>query len=170
MAESSKRMLFEKIFEAHVREIMRYIGFKVADTEVVDDIAASCFLKVWEIMQRQDEIRNSRALLYRIAHGLIVDHYRYSGKRAAVPMEDDAQLPDSVEEIDVEALDRRNEYKHALSLVALLKQEYREVVLLHYVENLSILEIADMLQESEGNVRVRLHRALTKLQEARKFA
>jgi len=41
-----------------------------------------------------------------------------------------------------------------------LKDEYQEVVIWHYIDDLSIAEIAKMLKKSEGAVRVTLHRAL----------
>ena len=41
-----------------------------------------------------------------------------------------------------------------------LKDEYQEVVIWHYIDDLSITEIAKMLKKSEGTVRVTLHRAL----------
>ena len=46
-----------------------------------------------------------------------------------------------------------------------LKSEYQEVVVLHYINELSVQEIADILEKKRGAVRVLLHRALTALKE-----
>ena len=46
-----------------------------------------------------------------------------------------------------------------------LKEEYKEVVVWHYIEDVPIVEIAKMLNKSEGAVRVSLHRALNALRE-----
>ena len=44
-----------------------------------------------------------------------------------------------------------------------MKQEYQEVVLLRYIEDLSVREIAHILDKSAVNVRVTLHRAMKTL-------
>jgi RNA polymerase sigma-70 factor (ECF subfamily) len=41
-----------------------------------------------------------------------------------------------------------------------MKDEYREVIVLRFVEDFSISEIADVLNKSKGSIRVLLHRAL----------
>ena len=49
--------------------------------------------------------------------------------------------------------------------IRFLKDEYRDVILLKYVEELSIKEIAEILNKSRGAVRVILHRAMKILKE-----
>ena len=46
-----------------------------------------------------------------------------------------------------------------------LKDEYREVIILRFVNELSIKEVADILEKSKGNTRVLIFRALKALKE-----
>jgi len=46
-----------------------------------------------------------------------------------------------------------------------LKEEYREVIIMRYINELSIKEIAEILDKSKGNVRVLIYRALSVLRE-----
>jgi len=46
-----------------------------------------------------------------------------------------------------------------------LKDDYREVIILKYIEEFSITEIAEVTGKSKGNVRVLLHRALKAIKE-----
>ena len=55
-----------------------------------------------------------------------------------------------------------------IGLIKKLKQDYQEVLLLKYVEELKITEIAKVLGKSSVNVRVLLHRAVKKLKELSK--
>jgi RNA polymerase sigma-70 factor (ECF subfamily) len=55
--------------------------------------------------------------------------------------------------------------KRALELVNNLKDKEREVILLRYVEGLSVKEIAEVLDERENTISVKIHRALKELQD-----
>ena len=163
MVDNRLKTDFEAIFDSYGKEIFRYASLKVADRYVAEDIAASTFLRYWEKYSGGEKIENPRAFLYFIAHGLVVDHYRRSSRRAAVSL-------DFVDEVfsidhDVESIDRKQKFARVLEKLHILKDDYRSVILLHYVEGLSITEVAVILKESENNVRVRLHRALEKLRK-----
>jgi RNA polymerase sigma-70 factor (ECF subfamily) len=60
-----------------------------------------------------------------------------------------------------------NEYKELIEeALAQLDPKDRSIVTLFYIDNMSTKEIAFLLNESEENIRVRLHRARNKLREA----
>ncbi|GAE94945.1 hypothetical protein JCM21714_4146 [Gracilibacillus boraciitolerans JCM 21714] len=52
-----------------------------------------------------------------------------------------------------------------MEVLAEMKVEYREVMLLHYIHELSIKEIAANLDINEGTVKTRLHRARHAMKE-----
>jgi RNA polymerase sigma-70 factor (ECF subfamily) len=69
-------------------------------------------------------------------------------------------------EIPSEVLERQ-EIRHLLQwAVGELPQIYREIFLLRDVEELSVVEAAEVLQITTGSVKVRLHRARTMLQHS----
>lgn len=152
---------FEDVFRTFSKELARYASFKLADREEVENIVANTFVRYWETVAKGETIQNPRAYLYTVAHGLIVDHYRKSARRVAF-------TPDFVDDMftnedDVDAMDTRKKHIAVLEKVNDLKDEYRDVVMLHYVEGHAVAEVATILGESENNIRVRLHRALSKL-------
>lgn len=65
----------------------------------------------------------------------------------------------------VKALEISSEFELVRAKMMSLKDEYREVVALRFVEELSIGEIADILEKSNGSTRVLIHRALKALKE-----
>lgn len=163
MTDETRKSQFEGVFNTFSKDIARYTSFKVADREEVENIVAGTFLRYWETFSKGEAIQNPRAYLYTIAHGLIVDHYRKSAHRAdftAGFVEDVFTI-----EEEVDAIDRREKHKAVIKQLNVLKDEYRDVILLHYVEGHTVAEVAMMLGTPENNVRVRLHRALSKLRE-----
>lgn len=61
--------------------------------------------------------------------------------------------------------EKDDEYSFVFAAVMELEEDYRLPIILHYIEGYSVSEIHTMLGISESNVKVRLHRARTKLKE-----
>lgn len=152
---------FTLLFDKYSKKIYRFIYFKISNKELAEDLASQCFLKAWEQIARGQRIKNFQSWLYRIARNLVVDYYRNREKeelRLIYQLEEagteDKFNPD--ENLDREQLEK---------LLFLLKSEIREIVVLRFIEQLSIKEIAKIVDKSAANVRVIIHRALKELQE-----
>jgi RNA polymerase sigma-70 factor (ECF subfamily) len=106
-------------------------------------------------------------LVYKIARHAIIDHYRESSSKLEVSLDDEDHPIDIVDDSQdlAEDVDRKNNLALLREQLPLLKEEYREVVVLRFVNDLSLEEIADVTGKSRGNVRVILHRALSALKE-----
>jgi RNA polymerase sigma-70 factor (ECF subfamily) len=160
---------FTEAFEAYSDELFRHAYMRLSDRERALDLTQECFARVWEYTQTK-EVVEWRPFLYRTLRHLIIDEYR---KKKAVSLEALAQS----HEMEVEALmpaDESNTLEAAIGrfegvrvLQALerLPLNYREAIELRYVEGLTPREIADIVDESENVVSVRVHRALKKLKE-----
>lgn len=96
---------------------------------------------------------------------MIIDHYRKNNKRKSVPITSVEESLLSSDDDTEDKLATKQEVEQVLRALRTRKKEYQEVLLLHYVEDLTIHEIAFVLSKKENNVRVLLHRALQSLKE-----
>ncbi|MCF6276315.1 MAG: RNA polymerase sigma factor [Candidatus Magasanikbacteria bacterium] len=158
---------YGKLYDLYVAKIYRFIFLKVRTKEDAEDITNEVFLKTWEyIIKRKknvEVIRSFSGLVYRIARNSIVDHYRKKSRineSANYLMEEFPNNRDNLREIEL-----KQDIAHTFKLLRKMKQEYQEVVLLRYTEELSIKEISDILGKRPTAVRVTLHRALKKLKQ-----
>jgi RNA polymerase sigma-70 factor (ECF subfamily) len=62
-------------------------------------------------------------------------------------------------------LDDAQDLKLIRLKLPLLKEEYREIIIMRFINDLTLEEIADITKKSRGNIRVIIHRALTALRE-----
>src|SRR4051812_24008500 len=94
---------FGLLYESHLDRVYRYVYYRVGSTAEAEDLTEQVFLKAWEAIGRY-EARGVPfiAWLYRLAHNLVIDHYR--AKRPTMPLEDvpeaeepGANILDSVE-------------------------------------------------------------------------
>lgn len=152
---------FARIYEHYVDKVYKYFFFKASQEEAFD-LTENLFLKVWEnIRQYQRKSGASfAAWMFRIAHNQLVDHYRVETPKAEL----DPQYPD--QRIDVspvflteQSLSRGN-LKTALSK---LKDPHREIITFTYINGFSNEEIAQIMNKTEGSLRVLKFRALRDL-------
>ncbi|HCC22913.1 TPA: hypothetical protein DF272_01905 [Candidatus Falkowbacteria bacterium] len=154
------------LYDAYVDKIFRFVLYKVSSVEDAEDITAEVFLKSWQFIRTTNKrVSNLNALLYRIARNAVIDYYRQK-KRQDLPLTDEDQYRDIVDSRDVERdIDLKLEVKNIERALDRIKDDYREVIILRYVEDMSINEIASIINKSKSNVRVLLHRAIKRIQE-----
>jgi RNA polymerase sigma-70 factor (ECF subfamily) len=160
------KQAFVKIYNLYVDDIYRFIYFKVGHKEEAQDITSDVFLKAWNYiaLNKIDKSKNLKALFYKIARNTIVDYYR--SKKETSPLEnlENTDLKDIKQ--DPQALTEiKDDYERILKLLNNLKEEYKEIIILKHINELSWKEISQTLSKSKGSLRVLLHRATKALEE-----
>lgn len=156
-AKKHDQIAFAQLYDHYVNKIYRYIYFKVGRQAEAEDLTAQVFLKAWEAVSEYIWTdRPFAAWLYRIAHNLVVDHFR--ALHAPFPLDDYHHLeepgagPHEIAEqhISSEAL------QHMLRA---LTPDQHQVLLLRFVEGYNTAETARIMGKTEGAVRTLQHRA-----------
>jgi RNA polymerase sigma-70 factor (ECF subfamily) len=165
MENKNKFHIFEKVYGQLSKGIFRYIYFKVSDFELAQDITADTFIRYWKVLLQKKEIENDKALIYKIANGIVIDYYRRKKEKNNVSLENiDERLLGIFEGFE-DTIDLKEKVQEVFIKMKEIKKEYRDVLLLHYVEDLTIKEIAFIQNKTENAIRVFLHRALKLLKE-----
>lgn len=164
---------FARLYDRYVEAIYRYTVLKVPRKEDAQDITAETFTRAWQyILSEAPNITHIRALFYRIARNLIVDHYRKTGQHTAEEvvtfsvdaasslLEDQSDRGQGARAVEVQA-----DATLLLQKLERLKEDYRDVLTLRLVDDLPFAVIAEILEKNVGHVRVIYHRALKALQE-----
>jgi len=155
---------YGEIYDRYATRIYRFIFFKVGNSADAEDIASETFLKAWQYIKEGQPIRNLNALLYSIARNLVIDHYRFEARkkefeeRPVLDIKSDSNLARSLEI-------KQGEEK-ILGALKFLKNEYCEVVILRFFDDLPIGDIAQIIDKSQNNTRVLIHRALAALKKS----
>ena len=152
---------FGCLYERYLESIYRYIRTRVAEDRTAEDLTETVFLRSFESISRYKEkgLRFS-AFLYQIARNLLVDHYRQ--KEEELPLESADQISVSPSRIDDIIVIQDQVDRLRVGLEA-LPEEYREIIRLRVLLELSTTECAEWIGRSEGAVRVLLHRAMKAL-------
>jgi len=162
------RDAFLEAYDLYIDDIYRFVYFKIGNDEEAKDLVSAVFLRVWNQVQSKglDESKSLKAFIYKIARNLVIDHYRQA-KRPTLNIDDDEvsePLADEGRSVETE-MDNVSDLELIKRSLPKLKDEYREVILMHYIDELSFAEIAEITGKSRGNVRVMAFRALKALKD-----
>lgn len=156
--ESSEQ--FSTLYFRYIDRIYAYVQRETGDTAVTEDIVSATFEKALKNLPGyQWQGVSFGAWLYKIARNEINTHYRKG--RWTIPLLDRFIHPTQVEHV-VQANDQMDEISLAIQQLSARDQE---IIRLHYFEELTHTELAEVLGCSTYNVAVRLHRALTRLRK-----
>jgi len=156
---------FGQIYDQYIAKIYRFVYLKVNSQEVAEDITSKVFLKGWEAFQSpKTEIKNPGAFLYQIARNAVVDHYREKGRAKVVSVDASPQIADPGTSAQDKAILNADIGVIKLAIQK-LKKEHQDIIIWHYLEDMQINEIAELLGKPAGTVRVMLHRGLKDLRD-----
>lgn len=154
---------FTRAYDAHAPELYRHLVFRTSNRHVAEDLTAQTFLRAWEYLAGGGSIENVRAFLFQVAHRLTIDHYRMRG-RQPIPLDDllaDPPTPGFAEHVRA-----RIDLQEVLAVLGELPERHRRFLVLRFINELDIPEIAEIFNMSRNAVSVAIHRA-TKLLRVR---
>ena len=132
-----------------------------------EDILQEAFIKIWKNLHGYDPRLTLESWIFRIVHNETISYRRkktsYS-KDKVVSIDDDRIMnslsAENINHDDVDSVSRLIE-----DILPLLKLEYREVLVLKFLEDKSYEEISDILKIPEGTVATRINRAKKSFRE-----
>ena len=156
---------YGQLYDFYVDRIYRFILFKVSTVEEAEDLTSEVFLKTWEYINKTNKkVQNINALFYRVARNSVIDFYRTRKFENSISEQDQLKQIQDRRNL-AEETEAKMEVEDMQKSLLKLKDEYREIIILKHIEDLSISEIAEILDKTVGNVRVLLHRAIAALKE-----
>lgn len=162
---------FGELVKKYLKPVYNFLYQLTNDQTAAEDISQDAFLKAWKNMRRFDQKRNFKTWLFTIAKNTAFDFFR---KKKEIPfsrfadedggswlenIEDDEFLPDEI-------LERKNIAEELDEILQKIPLHYRTILLLHYKEEFSLHEIAEILGEPYNTVKSRHQRALLRLKKA----
>jgi len=166
--KNKDQVAFEELYDKNINDIYRFIYFKIGKKDEASDLSSLVFLKTWEHIQKNkiSDHQTLRALVYKIARNVVVDYYR-NRRPESLSLDDENNRIEVVdEEYDLEMeIGVKGEYERLMVKVMELKNEYREILIMRFVNDLSLDEISNITGKKKINIRVLLHRAIKALKE-----
>lgn len=155
---------FMEYYEKYHNDIFRFCMVKTRDRSKSLDITQDTFMKFWEYILKEKEIKQERPLLYRIANNLIIDSYR---KKKDILVEDftAGEYEHYVQYSETEKYINVLDGEKIINLLHKLPELSREIITLRFINDFSISEIAQTINRDNKTVSVYLHRGIKQLRQ-----
>jgi RNA polymerase sigma-70 factor (ECF subfamily) len=156
---------FAELVETMERPLLYFARSIVHDDEAALDVLQTVWMAAFREIRRLDDPAALRSWLYRITRGRAVDHVRRDVARASA----EQALADEVEEVESSPEEPRFDVEDAAALhraLATLGVRHREVLVLHFLEDMPVDDVAAVVGCPPGTVKSRIFHAKRALKEA----
>lgn len=157
---------FGVLYERYVGRIYNYIYYRTGNQHDAEDLTSRVFFRAMRhVRNYQDRGLPVSAWLYRIAHNLVANWYRDSGRRKEIPLDDSGAYHQKRIEQPENTVLRTEEQEHLLEVIRTLPPERQQLLILKFVEDLPNAEIGEIMGRTEGAIKSLYHRTLLALRE-----
>ena len=169
------RHSYERLVSTYWYRLKVFVLRQVGSPQDAEDIVQEAFVRAYYALERYPVQRilalKVRPWLYKITWSVYCNYMERSKLPPSVPLdtsEDSAilELEDEGYEQPEAAFENEECRRELIALVDTLPQRYRQVISLHYFEDLSYQEIADIFNQPAGTIRVSVHRGVGLLRKA----
>lgn len=152
-AQAGSRRCFEELISRYSSKLFHFLRPKISNISDIEDIIQETFLKLYRNIFRYDPKWKFSTWLYTAVNRQTISHFRSRKNREFKDMPVRADV-DPEEKLILES-----QSQNLWSLARNLKANQYEALWLRYVEDLSLKEIAKIMQKSNSAARLLLHRA-----------
>ncbi|MGA1976765.1 MAG: sigma-70 family RNA polymerase sigma factor [Bacteroidales bacterium] len=168
---NGEQSCFNQLIHRHKNKVYAYISLYIRDQALAEDLFQDTFLKVIQSVKTGKYQDNGKFISWvmRIAHNLIIDHFRRIKQMNTVSNDDyesdifnSKKLSDSTIE---DNLIRKQIQKDVRKMITYLPEDQREVVILRHYAGLSFKEIAEITDVSINTALGRMRYALINMRK-----
>lgn len=144
---------FDEFYMDHFDEFLSFTMSRVSDKDIAIDICQECFIKALEHLHRGTPIETPRGYIYTLLRNRIIDFYR---KKKTISLDDYTETGGDI--LDEEKPTDRIYYQKLIDTLGELPDTYRDIIIMRFVMDLSVTDIAERLGIPENTVSVRIFR------------
>ena len=139
-------------------DVFSFVLKKVQDRTIADELTVAVFAKILTKLNLYDENFQFKTWILTIAQNSVIDYWRKKSKKETLT-ENLAEVKNEFEKSPEELLISKQQQQRIISTIASMDSNYRKILELRFFEEKSIKEIAETLNISVANTKVRIMRA-----------
>lgn len=154
MPLSSNPPDMERLVETYGTAMLRMCCVYLGDEQLALDAVQDAYIKIYRAWRSFDSAAAEKAWVMRVVINVCKDYLRSAWKRRVFLVDEYPEIA-APQTGNAKTAEEGRLYQEILAL----KPKYKQVILLHYYEDLSVNEIAQVLHAPQSTISVRLRRA-----------
>jgi RNA polymerase sigma-70 factor (ECF subfamily) len=150
---SGSRDAFEELVCRYSSRLFHFLRPRISTSQDIEDLIQETFLKAFRNIDRYNPDYKFSTWLYTVAIRLAISHYR------AKKPKDLSSIPNHVSLDPAEIMIQKDQSQKMWDLAKSLHNKQYEALWLRYMEDMAVKEIASIMNKTQVQVRVLLHRA-----------
>ncbi|HVV15066.1 MAG TPA: RNA polymerase sigma factor [Candidatus Paceibacterota bacterium] len=165
--QKGDKEVFGALMERYEEKLLRYGRKFLARSEDIEDIVQDVFVSAYQNIRDFDVSQRFSPWVYRIAHNAFVNALKRNSYNPLTLVDFDTLVSHTAYEDPAPGEREQKELRRMIDRgLGELQPKYREVLILHYLEDMQYKEIADILQIPAGTVGIRIKRGKEALRAA----
>ncbi|MGE7660916.1 RNA polymerase sigma factor SigX [Peribacillus sp. NPDC097197] len=155
--------IFHDLYEKYHQEIYQFIYYMTKDRETAEDLVQEVYIRIMKAYNRFEGNSSEKTWMYSIARNVTIDYFRKQKgwKNKIIPTIDwDGQMIKDNHPIPEEVAIMNDNVREIYRCLNRCTVNQKAVIILRYIQGMSISETADVLNWSESKVKTTQHRAL----------
>ncbi|MCA1054686.1 RNA polymerase sigma factor SigX [Rossellomorea aquimaris] len=160
--------VFDELYAKYHQDVFNFLIYMVHNRQQAEDLVQEVYIRVLKSYQNFEGKSSEKTWLFSIAKNVAIDHFRKQRNWKARLLDKFDWSRQELASGDATPEEIAVENENIQVLYQCLKQcttDYRLVIIMRYLQGLSIKETAEILEWSESKVKTTQHRALKKLKE-----
>lgn len=153
-----KNGAWETLFKKHYNEALLYVFSFCHNRALSEDIVQEAYVRALRSINEEKD--GFKFWLFKVCRNCYFDYLRKQKRVETLDKDVESQELSLVDDVI-----QQEEYRALYKAISLLKDSYKEAVMLYYFDGLSVKEVADIIGIGVDNVKIQLYRARMKLKE-----
>lgn len=152
-----------QLFDRYNKRLFNFLARMTMDRELAEDLTQNTFLRMIRYRSSYKPGHKFQSWIYMVARNVFTDHYQSSKKKKADHMDIEKVGEWVADDNDGHTIDEQEKLLHRS--MQLLSDEQRELLILTRFQHMKYEEVAEMMETTVANIKVKVHRAISKLRE-----
>ncbi|MFC7320733.1 RNA polymerase sigma factor SigX [Halobacillus campisalis] len=156
---------FEKFYDKYHNDLYQYVFYMVKNRHVTEDLVQDIYIKVLRSYENFDGKSTEKTWLFSIARHVTIDYFRKQGRTRKRFMEffnwnDNEEILRDKESLPEELMEKNEQSRRIYHGLDQCTTDQKNVIILRFIQGMSIHETAETLGFSESKVKTTQHRGL----------
>lgn len=153
------------LFERYHKQLFGYLYHQTRDARQSEDLVQNVFYRMLKYAHSFNETGEFRAWMFQMARNVLIDSAKKNSRMSFYSNLEEISENHQAEPSHAIDFEQKQNEAFLHQAIQQLSEEQREIIILSKFQELPYVEIAKILKTTEGNIKVKVFRALKALKE-----